>query len=90
MSETQTVIALSAEWVQIGDAAQQVLITPGNPGHSFLIRYAAAQPASGVMSGHKYFAKDDIPNAILGSANTDRIWIRLIGAGTENIEVTVL
>lgn len=87
---TTTVTVKDYEWTQIASAGVQVLATPVIPGYSFLVRYSATNPGSDVRTGHKFFAKDDIPNAIIGSTNTEAIWMRLVNGDDQQIEVTAL
>ena len=89
-NETATITVGTGAWVQIALAGQQALITPRNPGYTFWVRFSILDPGTDVTTGHKYFAKDDIPNAVLGGTNTDNIWIRLVRGEDQLVEVTVL
>lgn len=89
-NETATITVNEAAWVQAALAGQQVLITPHNPGFTFLVLFSTLNPGSSKKEGHKYFAKDDIPNAVLGGTSTDNIWLRLVNGTEQEVEATVL
>jgi len=90
MGATTEVTVTSAAWVQVGAAGEQVLITPVNPDHSYLVRYKNTDPGADVTTGHIFYRKDDIPNAILGSPNTEAPWIRLVTGSDQVAILTVL
>lgn len=89
-NETATVTIGTGSWIQVSLAGEQTLITPRNPGFTFWVRYSILNPGSDVTTGHKFFSKDDIPNAILGGTNTDNTWVRLVRGEDQQVEVTVL
>lgn len=90
MGATTNITVTSAAWVQAGSAGEQVLITPVNPDHSYLVRYKNTDPGVDITTGHIFYRKDDIPNAVLGSANTEAPWIRLVTGADQVVILTVL
>jgi hypothetical protein len=91
MANVTTTVSVNATgWTQISLAGEQTIITPQKPGFTFLIRYSTADPGTIVKTGHKFFAKDHIPNAITGGTNTDNTWMRLLNGSPQNVEVTKL
>jgi len=89
-NETNDITVGTSAWVQVSLAGQQALVTPVNPGFTYLVRYSTLQPLSSVITGHKFFAKDHIPNAVIGGTNTDNGWMRLLNGADQKIEVTIL
>ena len=89
-NETNTILVDASSWTQIGAAGEQILITPKNPGYSFWIRFSALNPGADITVGHKFISKEDVPNAVVGGANTDNIYIRLVSGYEQEIFITVL
>jgi len=87
---TQIVNISSASWTQVSDAGVQSILTPLVPNKTYLVRYSDTQPTAIENTGHKFFAKDDSPNALVGSANTEICWMKLVSGTAQDVLVSPL
>lgn len=87
---TTTVSAVTTGWIQVGNAADIVLLTPIAPDVSVLVRFSVADPTAAVTTGHVISRGASIPNAVsFGSANTDAIWVRAVNKNTDVLVTTL-
>lgn len=80
------------DWVEVAAAGEQALVTVGaqnvNQAATVQLVFASTKPAATIM-GHVFVYSQQSPSFTLGSANTDKAWIRST-SGTLKISYTVI
>lgn len=79
-NETATVNLTDNDWTEVADAGEVAIVEPQVQSGAFLVRYAALDPNT-ELSGHIFHKNQDNISFTVGSANTDKAWVKPLSIG---------